>query len=213
MVKCAIVTLQNIRRLSLICPPFCPFKSTYSPLAFSEVFFFLLVLFPHLCNFLGTCWNHVTSPWYFSILKSWNFCWWHINLDLMYINLYCLEGLRVGFVSFLFFTSYWGFTSSPAWFLPLYMTASKIRYGLFHLLKLPLSMDNKILLLYLCPSIHFSCGYIFYYLMFKKQLCLVSSCFLKKDYKCICSHLLFVVACKTSFCDGLYKETNPGESF
>nr|POF18128.1 two pore calcium channel protein 1 [Quercus suber] len=64
MVKCAIVTLQNVRRLSVICPPFCPFKSTYSPLAFPEVLLFLLlVLFPHLCNFLGTCWNHVTSPW------------------------------------------------------------------------------------------------------------------------------------------------------
>ena len=85
MVKCAIVTLQNIRRLSVICPPFCPFKSTYSSLAFPEVLLLLLlVLFPHLCNFLGTCWNHVTSPCYFSILKSWNFCWWHINLDLMY---------------------------------------------------------------------------------------------------------------------------------
>ena len=85
MVKCAIVTLQNIIRLSVICTPFCPFKSTYSSLAFPEVLLLLLlVLFP---NFLGTCWNHVTSPWYFSFLKSWNFCWWHINLDLMYHQL------------------------------------------------------------------------------------------------------------------------------
>ena len=92
------------------------------------------------------------------------------------------------------------------------MTASKIRYGLFHLFKLPLSMDNKTAIVSVFIY-SFQLLVYFLLLMFKKQLCLVSSYFLKKEYKCICSHLLFVVACKTSFCDGLYKETNPGESF
>ena len=87
MVKCAIVTLQNISRLSVICPPFCPFKSTYSSLAFPEVLLLLLlILFPHLCNFLGTCWNHVTSPWYFCILKLMTYKPWS-NVSLIYIVL------------------------------------------------------------------------------------------------------------------------------
>ena len=87
MVKFAIVTLQNIGRLSVICPPFCPIKSTYSSLAFPEVLLLLLlVLFPHLCNFLGLVgtMSHLHGISLFWTLKSWNFCWWHINLDLMY---------------------------------------------------------------------------------------------------------------------------------
>lgn len=173
-------SLQKNRRLSVICLPFVFFRSTSSVLAFllkftlAFTFFFLLFVFCFsFCFHISVVSSRIVARtmiylhWHFCFLESWNFYWWHINLDLMFLHTVFFKGFAMVLSVFCSLCAIGGLLCHQ--FDSCCCIRQLQKSGIVHFIfeAALVSMKNKMQLFYLCSSIQFSCCHIVYYLCFR----------------------------------------------
>lgn len=128
-------------------------------------------------------------------------------------------GLHVGIACFLFYTCCWESILSQIWFLPLYMTASKVRCGLFMgeaSFYLWINMITQYVFCFWTDNyIPFLLAHVYVVLVsfLVLEQYLIDYFYNIQEYEiCRLNCHFFFVACKASFWDGPDKENYTGES-